>query len=95
MAVRSCLLDFATNILDYGMDVQEALDAPRAFAFANQLQIERGIKPQVSNGLRSLGHDVVQAENALGGGQAIAINWETGVLTGGSDPRKDGCALGY
>ena len=86
---------FATNILDYGMDVQEALDAPRAFAFANQLQIERGIKPQVANGLRSLGHDVVQAENALGGGQAIAINWETGVLTGGSDPRKDGCALGY
>ncbi|MFP6717769.1 MAG: gamma-glutamyltransferase, partial [Alphaproteobacteria bacterium] len=77
------------------MDVQEALDAPRAFAFANQLQVERGIQTKVANGLRSLGHDVVQAEIPLGGGQAIGINWETGVLTGGSDPRKDGCALGY
>ena len=86
---------FATNILDYDMDVQEALDAPRVFAFANQLQVERGIKPEVAEGLRSLGHDVVQADAALGGGQAIRINWETGVLTGGSDPRKDGCALGY
>ncbi|HIM72470.1 MAG TPA: gamma-glutamyltransferase, partial [Alphaproteobacteria bacterium] len=80
---------------DYGMDVQEALDAPRAFAFANQLQVERGIQTKVVKGLRSLGHDVVQAETPLGGGQAIEINWETGVLTGGSDPRKDGCALGY
>ena len=86
---------FATNVLDYGMDVQEALDAPRVFAFANQLQVERGIKPEVAEGLRLLGHDVVQADVALGGGQAIRINWETGVLTGGSDPRKDGCALGY
>ena len=86
---------FATNILDYDMDVQEALDAPRVFAFGNQLQVERGIKPEVAEGLRSLGHDVVQAGVALGGGQAIRINWETGVLTGGSDPRKDGCALGY
>ena len=86
---------FITNILDYGMDVQEALDAPRAFAFAEQLQVERGLKTKVVEGLHALGHDVVEAGTALGGGQAIQMNWETGVLTGGSDPRKDGCAIGY
>ena len=84
-----------TNILYYGMDVQEALDAPRAFAFAEQLQVERGLKTKVVEGLYALGHDVVEAGTAIGGGQAIQMNWETGVLTGGSDPHKDGCALGY
>ena len=46
-------------------------------------------------GLQSRGHDVVERALPLGGGQAIAIDWKRGVLTGGSDARKDGCALGY
>jgi len=86
---------FVTNMLDYGMDVQEALDAPRAFAFQNELRVEHGIRQEVADGLAALGHDVVAAPIPLGGGQAIHIDWDSGVLTGGSDPRKDGCALGY
>ena len=86
---------FITNFLDFNLDVQEALDAPRTFAFANKLSVEHGVSDDVVNGLIQLGHEVDMAETPIGGGQAIWIDWNTGVLTGGSDPRKDGAALGY
>jgi gamma-glutamyltranspeptidase/glutathione hydrolase len=57
--------------------------------------VERGISAEAISGLKQLGHDVVPAREPLGGGQAIWIDWERGTLTGASDPRKDGCALGF
>ena len=45
--------------------------------------------------LEGLGYEVVAPAAPIGGGQAIWIDWEQGTLQGGSDPRKDGCALGY
>ena len=86
---------FVTNMLDFGMDIQEALDAPRCFAYNGELRVERGVAPEVARGLAALGHEVVEAGFPLGGGQAVWIDWDTGVLTAGSDPRKDGCAIGY
>ena len=83
------------NIVDYGMDVQAAIDAPRAFYEGEQTQVEHGIPPATVEGLKSRGHEVVPRAVPLGGGQAIQIDWDRGVLIGGSDPRKDGCALGY
>ena len=85
---------FLTNVIDYGMDPQAALDCPRAFHFRGVLTLETTIAETTARRLAALGHDVAWAAVPHGGGQAIAIDRDTGVLTGGSDPRKDGCALG-
>ncbi len=84
-----------TNWLDFGMDVQQALDCPRVFHVAGQLAVERGLGEQVLAGLSDLGHQVGRPEMPWGGGQAIRIDWQNGTLAAGSDPRKDGCALAY
>ncbi|MGB3613390.1 MAG: gamma-glutamyltransferase [Elainellaceae cyanobacterium] len=83
-----------TNLLDYGMDIQTALDCPRVFTGSGPIcQLEAGISPETSRGLVALGHQVQTALMPLGGGQGIWIDGATGVRVAGSDPRKDGCAL--
>jgi len=83
-----------SNMLEYGMSVQSAIDAPRAFAEAGMLKIERGYSAQVVQELADIGHKITQDVPPIGGAQAIYMH-DTGVLEAGSDPRKDGCALGY
>lgn len=83
------------NMVDHGMDVQEALDCARVFHADGRLEAERGVSDTVCAGLRDLGHEVVRPDMPWGGGQAIEIDWANGTLAAGSDPRKDGCALAY
>ena len=84
-----------TGIEDYAMNPQEALDGPRCFPDGGELQLERGYRPEVRQALKALGHKTSVPVSPHGGGQAILIDWERGVLAGASDHRKDGCALGY
>jgi gamma-glutamyltranspeptidase/glutathione hydrolase len=84
-----------TNMLDYGCDVQEAIDMPRGLHYEGVYQLEDGVPADIVEGLKKLGHQTTSVVSPLGGGQAIWIDWDKGTLTGGSDPRKDGCALGY
>ena len=83
-----------SNIIDYNLSPQEAIDAPRSFSDEGIMKVERGYAPQVAQELADMGHNVTQEVEAIGGSQAIYIH-ENGVLEGASDPRKDGCALGY
>ena len=83
-----------SNMVDFGMDPQAALDAPRSFPDAGKLNVERGYGDAVRADLAARGHDVAIPEVPIGGAQAIYIH-DTGVLEGASDPRKDGCAIGY
>jgi gamma-glutamyltranspeptidase/glutathione hydrolase len=83
------------NIVDFGMDVQAAVDLPRAFYEGEATMVEGGVPAATVEGLKARGHTVKLRPSPLGGGQMIWIDWERGVLIGGSDPRKDGTALGY
>jgi len=85
---------FTSNLRDFHMDPQTAIDSPRAFSDAGVLLVERGYSDAVRATLSDMGHNVQVPETAIGGAQAIRIR-EDGVLEGASDPRKDGCALGY
>ncbi|QBY01852.1 gamma-glutamyltransferase family protein [Rhodophyticola sp. CCM32] len=86
---------FLSNIVDFGMSPQAAIDAPRLFADGGHVNIERGYAPDVRQALEAKGHKLNIPALPIGGAQAIRIDAATGVLQGGSDPRKDGCALGY
>lgn len=83
------------NLIDFGMDVQQAGEQPRFRHFEGGLALESMIGPEVRRALEAKGHKLIDAPGSFGGYQAIMIDPQTGALAGGSDPRKDGCALGY
>lgn len=83
------------NLIDFGMNVQEAGEAARINHGSNGLQVESAIPAAVRAALVQRGHQVTEAIGAYGGYQGILIDPRTGVLMGGSDPRKDGLAIGY
>ena len=87
-----------SNLQDFGMDLQSAIDAPRSFcgpfSGTDSLRLETGYAPEVAAELAEMGHAVAWSDEPLGGAQAIFCH-DSGVYEGASDPRKDGCALGY
>jgi len=86
---------FLTNVIDRGLDPQQALDDSRSFAVDGKLQVENTFAPETYETLKARGHDLLDMASPIGGGQAIWIDHEQGALIGASDPRKDGCAGGY
>jgi gamma-glutamyltranspeptidase / glutathione hydrolase len=85
---------FISNLVDFDMHPQAAIDAARSFSDQGLMLVERGYDQPVHDALRDMGHKVAVPDEPIGGAQAILINHDTGVLQGASDPRKDGCALG-
>ncbi|WP_417692167.1 gamma-glutamyltransferase [Roseibium sp.] len=86
-----------TNIVDYGMDPQMAIDFPRMFfdLETHALEAEKLIPASTLDGLKGFGHEVRRSSEPIGGSQAIMIDRAKGLLIAGSDPRKDGHAAGY
>ncbi len=93
-----------TNIVDFGLNVQQAVEAPRWLSFPGtdpadlpaffELRMEDGFPEQTREELRRRGHSVVPMTGFAGGAQAILVD-EAGVYHAGSDPRVDGQAVGW
>jgi gamma-glutamyltranspeptidase / glutathione hydrolase len=83
------------NLVDFGMNIQEAGEAARVNHGNNGLQVESAIAETVRAALVQRGHKVAQSIGSYGGFQGILLDPRTGVLMGGSDVRKDGLAIGF
>ncbi len=92
-------LQVICNMVDFGMDPQQALNALRFQVIGDMVLLEEGLDPDIIAGLQSRGHQVNlvsgHARVGMGGGQVIRRDPESGVLWAGSEPRKDGCAIGF
>jgi gamma-glutamyltranspeptidase/glutathione hydrolase len=88
---------FLSRIFDCGLDLQTAIDLPRLFPLpgTKTIEAETAIRQRVGPDLERRGFALKAADRPIGGAQAILIDWDRGTLLGGSDPRKDGMALGY
>ena len=88
------------NLIDLGMGLQQAMDAPRyRFMSGREVLLEDEIPATVIERLIAMGHRRASPpgilRQSMGGGQAIMIDPVSGTLMGASDPRKDGLAIGY
>ena len=90
---------FVSNFVDYGMNLQGALEAPRFTVAGNhvscEIVIESRVKPDVLQALRDKGHNLTvrkEYTSQMGRGQAVMHNSKTGMNSAGSDPRADGMA---
>ena len=92
-------VQLVNNLVDFGLDVQSALDFPRFRLHRDTtVTLEDGHPAGVKSDLASRGHILTHSiadSTKFGGGQIIAVDTDNKVLLGGSDPRKDGCAIGY
>ena len=83
------------NVIEFGMTIQEAGEAARIRHSADGVAVESGISGEARAGLVARGHHVIESLGVFGGFQGIQIDPDSGVLMGGSDPRKDGLAIGF
>jgi len=87
------------NLIDFNMNLQEAIDAPRiSHTEGKEIFLEGGFSEKTALALEKKGHEIIGEDipvNQVGGGQAIYRDPNEKVLLGASDRRKDGCAIGY
>ena len=90
---------FVSNVVDYGMNLQQALESPRFFKASpqgNEVAIESRMPESTLGRLSEMGHEILvrpEYSQEMGRGQAILHDSSTQVNYAGSDPRADGAAI--
>jgi gamma-glutamyltranspeptidase/glutathione hydrolase len=91
--IFASVLQAIVNVIDHGMTLQEAVEAPRVWTQGQELEVETAIGDEIRAGLAARGHQVVPAAHVAGGMGAIAFEAD-GMLTGASCWRADGTPVG-
>jgi len=84
-----------SQMIDFGLSPQEALDLPRVFPNSNVLDFEKNFDKSIVEDMVLRGHKINYPVSPIGGGQIILVDIKKNILIGASDFRKDGCAIGY
>lgn len=110
MRIPSAVLQVILNMIDFGMDIQTAINSPRFYSYAcastdlsstsKDIYVERALYNLVKDELTAMNYNVIVEGSGdidlyFGGVQGIRFIYEEGKLHGGADPRRDGKALGY
>jgi gamma-glutamyltranspeptidase/glutathione hydrolase len=97
--IINTVLDVITDVIDYNMNIQQAIDAPRIHHqwLPDELVYEPyGLSGDTQQALRARGHKLVDKPRYLGDCEGIMIEEKTGIRLGATDPRRsDGVAIGY
>lgn len=94
--IFSSVMQAIINVIDHGMNIQQAVEAPRIWnMFYGTLAVEYGFPDEVVAALEDMGHDVEQKRTVAGGMPAVLRDPETGLLHGGACWRRDGTAAGW
>lgn len=96
--IFSTVLQLIVNVIDYGMNIEEALAAPRMFAPVDEIALEARFDKAAIEELKAMGHKVAVYEEwdgFFGAAHAVQVLPDTGFLLGGADPRRSGRPIGY
>ena len=89
------VLQAIVNVIDHGMTLQEAVEAPRVWTQGQALEVEGGIAPDVRKRLTGLGHDVQIVPKVAGGMNGVMFDHSRGVIHGAACWRADGVPAGF
>lgn len=89
------VLQAIVNVIDHGMTLQEAVEAPRVWTQGQALEVEPGIADDVRDGLKAMGHDVQVTPRVAGGMNGVMFDHANGVIRGAACYRADGVPAGF